>query len=59
MESTKTVSLVRYWNYVFSPFIVLLSFFTMYVLTGLKPIQITNSRQVADGIDRIKGNIGK
>jgi hypothetical protein len=59
METTKTVSLVRYWNYVFSPFIVLFSFFTMYVLTGLKTIQITNSRQVADGIDRLKGSVGK
>ena len=57
METSRTVNLVRYWNYVFSPAIVLLSFFTVYVLTGLKPIQTMNSRQVADGMDRLKGNI--
>jgi hypothetical protein len=57
METNRTVNLVRYWNYIFSPFVVLLSFFTVYVLTGLKPIQTMNSRQVADGMDRIRGNI--
>jgi len=56
METNGSVNLVRYWNYIFSPFIVILTFFTTYVLTTLKPIQIMNSRQVADGIDSVKGN---
>lgn len=57
METSGTINLVRYWNYIFSPAVVLLSFFTVYVLTGLKPVQTMNSRQVADGMDRLKGNI--
>lgn len=56
MESTPEISLVRYWNYIVSPVLVLTSFFSMYVVTTLKPIQTMNTRQVADGIQRLKRN---
>lgn len=56
MESTPEINLVRYWNYIVSPVLVLISFFSMYVLTTLKPIQTMNTRQVADGIERYKRN---
>jgi len=54
MESKQHVSLVRYWNYIVSPIVVLTAFFGVYTLSTLKSIQIMDTRQVADGIRQLK-----
>ena len=54
MESKQHVTLVRYWNHVASPIIVLTAFFGVYALATLKPIQTMNTRQVMNGIQQLK-----
>jgi hypothetical protein len=51
------ISLVRYWNYIVSPLIVLIALFSMYVVATLKSIQTMNTRQVADGIERMRRKV--
>ena len=54
MDSGQQIVLVRYWNYVFSPAIVLIAFFGTYVLSSLTSIQTMNTRQIGDGIRVLK-----
>jgi hypothetical protein len=58
MESTKHVTLVRYWNYVVSPIVVLTAFFGVYTLATLKSVQTMDTSLVADGIRHLKRRNG-
>jgi len=53
------VSLVRYWNYIVSPLLVILAFFATYVIATLDTVQRVQHQNIVQQIRNFKKGIAR